>query len=129
VRADELGVTLLHDGPHLLPELPQALGRAAAASLAGRGVDVRLGTRARRVRADGVDLAALEETNGSGAAEVAIEGAIDAAIDAATVVCTIGTRPNPLLERLALPRWLALVAELPPRSMTAFLGTAWGKAM
>ncbi len=82
VNADEPRVTLLHDGGQLLPELPASLGAAATASLRARGVDVRLGARARAVRVDGVDL---------------VEGA---AIDAATVVCTIGTRPNPLVEGL-----------------------------
>lgn len=85
VHADEPRVTLLHDGAQLLPELPASLGAAATASLRERGVDVRLGARARAVRADGVDL-------GDGGS-----------IDSATVVCTIGTRPNPLVERLGLP--------------------------
>jgi NADH dehydrogenase len=88
VRADELRVTLLHDGARLLPELPASLGDAAAASLRARGVAVRLNTKARAVNADGVDLA-----GGEG----------DTRLAAATVICTIGTRPNPLVERLGLP--------------------------
>jgi NADH dehydrogenase len=84
VRADELRVTLLQDADRLLPELPATLGLAAAASLRSRGIDVRLGARAARVDADGVTLA-------------------DAAfIDAGSVICTIGTKPNPLVERLGL---------------------------
>jgi len=47
VREDELSITLLHDLPRLLPELPQALGAAARRSLTERGVDVRTGVRAR----------------------------------------------------------------------------------
>jgi NADH dehydrogenase len=82
VKADEPRVTLLHDGAQLLPELPASLGASATASLRARGVDVRLGAKARAVRADGVDL---------------VDGA---AIDSATVICTIGTRPNPLVEGL-----------------------------
>ncbi|MCE4535758.1 FAD-dependent oxidoreductase [Pelomonas sp. P7] len=84
VKARELRVTLLHDGERLLPELPAALGAAAAKSLAERGVDVRLGARAARVHADGVDLA-----DGTRVAS-------------ATVVCTIGARANPLVERLGV---------------------------
>jgi len=84
VKAYELRVSLLHDGDRLLPELPAALGTSAAKSLAERGVDVRLGARAARVDAYGVDLA-----NGDRLAS-------------ATVVCTIGARSNPLVERLGL---------------------------
>ncbi len=85
VAADELRVTILHDQSVLLPELSERLGRAAERSLVARGVDVRLRTRA--VRVSGVD--------------VALDSG--AALAAGTVICTIGTRPNPLLERLAVP--------------------------
>lgn len=86
-RADAAGlrVTLLQDADRLLPELPESLGRAAARSLAARGVDVRLATRAAQVDADGVRLASGEF------------------VPAATVICTIGTRANPLVERLGMP--------------------------
>jgi len=84
VEAHELRVSLLHDGDRLLPELPAALGTAAARSLRERGVDVRLGARAARVDALGVDLADGDR------------------LAAATVVCTIGARCNPLVERLGL---------------------------
>lgn len=85
VNDGEAQVTLLHDGPGLLPELPAALGQAAAASLRGRGVDVRVDACAREVRADGV---------------VLDDGRV---VAGTTVVCTIGTRPNPLLQALDLP--------------------------
>ncbi|HEX6363931.1 MAG TPA: FAD-dependent oxidoreductase, partial [Albitalea sp.] len=85
VRPGELAVTVLQDTARLLPELPEPLGAAAARSLQSRGVAVRLQARAARVDADGVTLA--DGTR----------------LDAATVVCTIGTRPNPLVEALALP--------------------------
>ena len=85
VAASELQVTLLHDQPRLLPELPESLGLAAAKSMGQRGIDVRLGARAVQVQADGVRLA-----NGD-------------FIDSATVVCTIGTQANPLAQKLGLP--------------------------
>ena len=44
-----LGVTLLQDQARLLPELSERLSRAAHASLAARGVCVRVGARARCV--------------------------------------------------------------------------------
>lgn len=85
VNSGELRVTLLHDADRLLPELPESLGLAATRSLALRGIDVRLGTRAVRIEADGVMLAG------------------DRFVTGGTVICTIGTRPNPLVARLGLP--------------------------
>lgn len=80
-----LQVSLLHDGERLLPELPATLGQAAARSLTRRGVQVRCGARVAQVHVDGVELADGEH------------------LSSATVVCTIGTQPNPLVTRLALP--------------------------
>ena len=85
VRPDELKVTLLQDQPRLLLELSERLGRAAHASLASRGVDVRINARAKCVGERGVMLAGGEF------------------VAAATVICTIGTRPNALVERTLLP--------------------------
>lgn len=82
VRRDELRVSILHDTARLLPELPEPLGEAAAESMRARRIDVRLGTRAAAVDADGVTLAGGE------------------AVAGATIICTIGTRPNPLVETL-----------------------------
>ena len=84
VLAHELKVTLLHDAQRLLLELPESLGLAAAKSLRARHIDVRLKARAGRVDADGVQLG-----NGE-------------SIPAATVICTIGTRPNPLALQLGV---------------------------
>ena len=85
VSADELKVTLLHDGPRLLPELSERLGVAAHGSLARRGVDVRVGCRVTFVCDKAVVL-------GDGAR-----------VATSTVICTIGTRPNALVERMAVP--------------------------
>ena len=85
VADDELKVTLLQEQPRLLPELPERLGRAAHVSLSSRGVRVRIGARARCVGERGVMLADGEF------------------VPAASVICTIGTRPNALVERMALP--------------------------
>ena len=82
VAVDEMRVTVLEGAGRLLLEMPAALGGAALASLRARGVDVRLGARAERVHDDGVRLA---------------DGAW---LDSATVVCTIGTKANPLAEHL-----------------------------
>jgi NADH:ubiquinone reductase (H+-translocating) len=85
VAADELKVTLLQDQPRLLLELSERLGHAAHKSLIARGVDVRTGTRATCVGDRAVALAGGEM------------------ISSATVICTIGTRPNALVERMLLP--------------------------
>ena len=85
VAPEEVRVTLLHDTEFLLPELSEPLGIAAQRSLAERGVDVRLNAKAARVSERGVLLA---------------DGTL---IEAGTVVCTIGTRPNALVEELRVP--------------------------
>jgi NADH dehydrogenase len=85
IQPGELSVTLLHDGERLLPELPATLGLAAAKSLQRRGVEVRLQAKAANANAHGVTL-----TDGS-------------TLLAQTVVCTIGTRTNSVVEPLGLP--------------------------
>jgi NADH dehydrogenase len=86
VSPGELGITLVQDIDRLLPELPPRLGLAALASLRSRGLNVMLGARASEVFENGVRL-----SNGQ-------------MIDGATVICTIGTRPNVLLERIDVPK-------------------------
>lgn len=85
VAPDEIAVTLLQDIDRLLPELPERLGAAAERSLAARGVAIRLGARAAEVSHEGVRLAAGDF------------------VPAGTIVSTIGTRPNELVERAGLP--------------------------
>lgn len=85
IAPGELGITLLQDIDRLLPELPVRLGRSALQSLTARGVDVRLGSRAAEISGQGVRLA---------------DGSL---LPAGTVICTIGTRPNALLERMDVP--------------------------
>ena len=85
VAKDELKVTLLQDQARLLPELSERLGVAAHRSLAARGVNVRTGARATCVGSRAVALAGGE------------------ILHAATTICTIGTRPNALVERMTIP--------------------------
>jgi NADH dehydrogenase len=84
VATDELRVSLLEGAERLLLELPESLAASALRSRSSRGIDVRLKARAAKVDANGVRL----EDGG--------------ALDAATVVCTIGTKPNPLAAQLGL---------------------------
>jgi NADH:ubiquinone reductase (H+-translocating) len=85
VKADELRVTVLHGTDRLLPELTASLGAAALASLKKRGVDVHLTTRAVAMTNEGVMLAQGDWLRGQ------------------TIICTIGTSPNPLAAKLRLP--------------------------
>jgi NADH dehydrogenase len=108
VREDELSVTILQDVDRLLLELPEQLGQAATRSLRERHVNVRVGARAARVDANGVTLESGETING------------------ATVICTIGTKPNSLDEKLkqqvALPTQRGRIETAPDMSVAGFPG-------
>jgi NADH dehydrogenase len=99
VHARELKVTVLQDAERLLLELPASLGEAAARSLKSRQIDVRLKARAASVDALGVTLA-----NGD-------------VIPGSTVICTIGTKANPLVEMLRCPKQRGRVETLPDMSV------------
>ena len=86
VRPDDLRVVLLHSGDRLLPELSARLGAFTLRKMQTRGVDVRLGARAALVTDRGVHLDCGE------------------IIQAGTVVCTIGTQPNSLLDQIPAPK-------------------------
>ena len=76
---------LVDAAPTILPEIPTKLGEYAARELAGRGVDVRVGTTLEALDADGAAL--------SGDERVATN----------TLVWTAGVRANPMLRELGLP--------------------------
>ena len=82
IRREDLRIVLLHSGDRLLPELSASLGRFTERKMRNRGIDVRLGARAVRVTDRDVQLGSGETIAGG------------------TVVCTIGTQPNPLLEQI-----------------------------
>jgi NADH:ubiquinone reductase (H+-translocating) len=82
VRVQDLRIVLLHSGERLLPELSPSLGAFTQRRMSRRGIEVRLAARAQRVTDTAVEL------NGG------------ALIEAGTVVCTIGTQANPLLEQI-----------------------------
>ena len=86
VRLDDLRVVLLHSGDRLLPELSARLGAFTLRKMQYRGVEVRLGARAARVTDRGVHLDCGE------------------IIQAGTVVCTIGTQPNSLVDQIPAPK-------------------------
>jgi NADH dehydrogenase len=82
IHPDDLRIVLLHSGERLLPELSPSLGAFTLRKMRGQGVDVRLSARAvsvtaRAVHLDGGDI-----------------------IEGGTVICTIGTQPNALLDQI-----------------------------
>jgi NADH dehydrogenase len=89
----QLRVVLVHDGPAILPELGERLGRYAQRKLAARGVEIRVNARIAGMSESGVQLG---------------DGTV---IPARTLVWTAGTAPHPLLATLPCQRtWGRLVA-------------------
>jgi NADH:quinone reductase (non-electrogenic) len=82
IRCEDLRIVLLHSGERLLPELSASLGEFTLRKMRERGVQVYLNTRAALVTDRAVHLDSGEIIAGG------------------TVVCTIGTQPNPLIDEL-----------------------------
>lgn len=99
VAPGELRLTLLQDIDRLLPELPPRLGLAALASLRSRGVNVVLGARAIEITDQGIRLG---------------DGSF---VSASTAICTIGTRPNVLLEQIHAAKERGRIAVAPDLSV------------
>ena len=76
---------LVDAAPAILPEIPTKLGEYAARELAGRGVEVRVGTTLEALDAEGAELSGGER------------------IETNTLVWTAGVRANPMLRELGLP--------------------------
>jgi NADH:ubiquinone reductase (H+-translocating) len=101
---DELRVHLVHSGDRLLPELSGTLGRFAERKMRGQGIDVRLNARCARVDDRGITLS---------------DGEI---LTAGTVICTIGTAPNPLIAALPLPKQRGRLEVAPDMSVPSAPG-------
>jgi len=86
IRREDIRLVLLHSGDRLLPELSPSLGAFTFRKMRARDVDVRLNARAVRVTERGVHLDAGETIEGG------------------TVICTVGTQPNRLLEDLPVEK-------------------------
>src|SRR5262249_54353431 len=86
LHGEQAQIILLQHGNMLIPELnAPSLSNFAHTKLHHAGVDVRLNCGAQEITATGVRLKSGE------------------LIEAATVVSTVGTSPNPLIQRLGLP--------------------------
>jgi NADH dehydrogenase len=82
ISCEDLRIVLLHGTDRLLPELSPHLGAFTLRKMRSRRIDVRLDARAVRVTARDVHLESGEIIQGG------------------TVICTIGTQPNGLLESI-----------------------------
>jgi NADH dehydrogenase len=97
-------VILLHGTERLLPELSASLGDFALRKMRMDGLDVRLQTRATLVDDRGVHLESGEFIAGG------------------TVICTIGTAPNPLVSALPVPMNRGRIETGPDMSVPGFEG-------
>jgi len=86
VRPEDVMVTLLHSQAEILPELSPGLRRFAQARMANRGIKLLCEVKAAEVTRRGVQL-----SNGR-------------KVEGATVICTVGTAPNPLVAALDAPK-------------------------
>jgi NADH dehydrogenase len=101
LKGERARIVLLQHGNQLIPELnAPSLSRAADEKLRKAGVDVRLNCGAEEVTAAGVRLKGGE------------------LIEAATVVSTVGTSPNPLIQKLGLPLQHGRLVTNPDMSVT-----------
>jgi len=82
IRCEDLRISLLHGTDRLLPELSPRLGAFTLRKMRSRRIDVRLNARAVRVTDRDVHLESGEIIAGG------------------TVICTIGTQPNGLLDSI-----------------------------
>jgi NADH dehydrogenase len=82
IQPEDVCIVLLHAGDRLLPEVSAGLGRFTLRKMMAWGVDVRLNARAVRVTDRDVHLESGDIVSGG------------------TVVCTIGTQPNSLLDSI-----------------------------
>src|SRR5262249_40721593 len=104
VSVDELRIVLLHSGDRLLPELSAALETFTLRKMRGRGIDVRIGTCAESVTDRGVQV-----TGGD-------------IIEGGTVICTIGTQPNVLLDQIPVAKLGGRVVVNPDMSVPGVEG-------
>jgi NADH dehydrogenase len=99
IDTEELEVILIESGERILPEFPVTLGDFARYALENHGVQVRLNTRFDRVSAN-----ALEDRDGN-------------RVESRNAICTIGTSPCPLIERMSLPKKQGRISTRPEMSV------------
>ncbi|NNF95893.1 MAG: FAD-dependent oxidoreductase, partial [Halobacteria archaeon] len=97
-------VCLLHAGDRILPELSPGLSEFALRKMTRQGLDIRLNARATRIDARSVELQDGDRIIGG------------------TIICTIGTTPNPLIESLPVPKVRGRVETNPDMSVPGHPG-------
>jgi NADH dehydrogenase len=97
-------IVLLESGDRLLSEFPEVLGESALQYIRENGIEVRLNTGANMVAEHGVK----------------IDGGEWIAAD--NIICTIGTKPNHLVQKLPLPKHKGLIKTMPDMSVANFRG-------
>lgn len=85
IRTDDVTVTLLHSRDQILPEISPPLREFARVKMQAAGVTLRLNCRVQLATGDGV-------------------GTGDGFVRGGTIVCTIGSSPAPIVERMDTPR-------------------------
>ncbi len=86
IPKEEIKVTLVHSRDQILPEVTSDLRDFARIKMEQAGIKILLNKRAKFVTADGVGLD---------------DGSI---MEGATIVCTVGTAPSPMIEKLDIPK-------------------------
>lgn len=102
----DLSVSMIHRGGLLLPEMNAVLGERAYSHMTQRGIDIHLKTGVTGVDERGVIIDAENR------------------VDGATVVCTIGTMANPLIENMNIPTDRGRILVDPDMSVTGH-GNIW----
>ncbi len=85
IRREDVAVTLLHSRDQILPEISPPLREFARVKMQAAGVTLRLNCRVQLATGDGV-------------------GTGDGFVRGGTIVCTIGSSPAPIVERMDTPR-------------------------
>jgi NADH dehydrogenase len=104
IRCEDLRITLVHGTDRLLPELSPQLGAFTLRKMRARRIEVHLNARAARVTDRGVHLESGEIIPGG------------------TVICTIGTQPNELLESIPAAKSLGRLIVNPDLSVPGVAG-------
>ncbi|GDY22750.1 hypothetical protein LBMAG56_40970 [Verrucomicrobiota bacterium] len=100
LRADEASVTLIHSRDQILPDIGDGLREFARKKMLQSGVQLLLNARVQLATPDGVGLG---------------DGTF---IRGATIVCTIGSTPPPVLERLNVPKEKGRLVTTPDLRLT-----------
>lgn len=102
---DDLRVVVLEAGDRLLPAFPKELAEFARQHMERRGIQVRRNAMAAKVTGAGVEFADGGER-----------------LEAGTVISTVGFAPNPLIDRLPLPKNKGFVETAPDMSIPGHPG-------